>query len=142
MIRLYTCNGDIMREYNLFIIKEEFVNSSNKRELFKTLKRLYVMSNNYNYGICMYEQVCEYVNVNVLRNYLCEKYSLTYNDYFFYRGCKIKIRHSRIVIMSRCNLPNILRIFNLYNKNIFVCDFDNNDYFFLNDIKEFFLLPS
>ena len=30
-------------------------------------------------------------------------------------------------------MPEIMRILNIYNKNILVCDFENNDYFWLND---------
>ena len=35
--------------------------------------------------------------------------------------------------MSNINHPYIFKILNIYNKNIFVCDFNNRDYFFLKE---------
>ena len=44
----------------------------------------------------------------------------------------IRIKPSCVIIYSNVNFPQILKIFNIYNKNIFVCDFEQKDFFWLN----------
>ena len=51
---------------------------------------------------------------------------------FYLDNVFIELKYSRIVVRSKYNYPRIMKSFNCYNRNIFVCDFKNNDYFFLN----------
>ena len=124
-----------MREYNLFVIKNEYydIYKNQPIQLFEIFNKLNTMNNNLNYGVTFYEQLCNIISRDSLRYYLNTKYHLDNLNKFYIDGIFIELKPSRIVIKSKCNLPNIIKIFNCYNRNIFVCDFKNNDYFWLND---------
>lgn len=124
-----------MREYNLFVIKNEYLNvyQNNPFQLFEILKKLFNMNKNLNYGITFYEQLCNYITPDTLRYYLNTKYNLDNYNKFYIDKTFIELKPSRIVIKSRYNIPNIIKVFNCYNRNIFVCDFINGDYFWLNN---------
>ena len=124
-----------MREYNLFVIKNEYLNvyKNQSIQLFEILKKLYNMSTNLNYGITFYEQLCNFISVDSIRYYLNSKYDLNNLNKFYIENTFIELKPSRIIIKSKYNIPSIIKIFNCYNRNIFVCDFQNNDYFWLNN---------
>jgi len=124
-----------MREYNLFVIKGEYLNiyKNNPGQLFELLKKLYCMNKNLNYGITFYEQLCNYITIDTLRYYLNTKYNLDNYNKFYIDETYIILKPSRIVLKSKYNVPNIIKVFNCYNRNIFVCDFENGDYFWLNN---------
>lgn len=123
-----------MREYNLFVIKQEYFDIYKNKPLFlfDILKKLYSLKDNFNYGVTLYEQLCNKISVNTLKYYLNSRYNLNNDDVFFIDGALIELRYSRIILKSRDNYPKIMEVFNCYNKNIFICDFNNNDYFWLD----------
>jgi len=123
-----------MREYNLFVIKQEYINiyQNNPTGLYYILKKLYNMNKNLNYGITFYEQLCNYITVDTLRYYLNTKYDLSNHNKYYIDNSYIELKPTRIILKSKSNIPNIIKAFNCYNRNIFVCDFINNDYFWLN----------
>ena len=123
-----------MREYNLFVIKDEYFNFYNNKPeyLYEILNKLNNFSSNMNYGITLYEQLCNKIDIEILKYYLNNKYGLSNNKVFYLDNVFIELKHSRIVVRSKYNYPRIMKSFNCYNRNIFVCDFKNNDYFFLN----------
>ena len=123
-----------MREYNLFVIKDEYFNFYNNKPeyLYEILNKLNNFSSNMNYGITLYEQLCNKIDVEILKYYLNNKYGLSNDKVFYLDNVFIELKYSRIVVRSKYNYPRIMKSFNCYNRNIFVCDFKNNDYFFLN----------
>ncbi len=123
-----------MREYNLFVIKDEYFNFYNNKPeyLYEILNKLNNFSSNMNYGITLYEQLCNKIDVEILKYYLNNKYGLSNNKVFYLDNVFIELKYSRIIVRSKYNYPRIMKSFNCYNRNIFVCDFKNNDYFFLN----------
>lgn len=121
-----------MQTYNLFVIKDNYVdNYSNNQYLFYLLKRLYNLKDNFNYGINLYQELCNFINVDALRYYLNIKYNLNNINNFYIDECLTVLKPTRIIIKSNC-LPNLIKLFNCYNRNIFVCDFENNNYFWLD----------
>lgn len=141
----YNINGDIMRKYYLFIIKNDFskVYKNNAHTLYVTLDNIYKLKNrNFIYGISIYNQLCQVFDADIIDNYLSnksKKYIKKYHNKFFIndvyareKTC-IQVNHSCIVIKTNSNIPYALRIFSWYSNNIFVCDFVNNDYFWLSD---------
>lgn len=70
---------------------------------------------------------------SILSNYLNDRYNLSRKKVFYIENSIVIIKPSRIIIKSNHYMPNIIKIFNLYNRNIFVCDFKNENYFWLND---------
>lgn len=141
----YNINGDTMRKYYLFIIKKDFSNvyKNNANTLYITLDNIYKLKNkNLIYGISVYNQLCQVFDVDIIDNYLSNKsrkYIKKYHNKFFindvYAGQKtcIQVNHSCIVIKTNSNMPYALQIFSWYSNDIFVCDFVNNDYFWLDD---------
>ena len=136
-----------MRKYFLFIIRKDFysVYKDNANILFLTLDNIYKLKiPNLTYGVSIYNQLCQTFNIGVINNYLKNKnrkYIKSYYNKFFINDIYAKektcvqVNHSCIVLKTNSNMPYVLQIFKWYNQHIFVCDFENNDYFWLNDYK-------
>ena len=68
---------------------------------------------------------------NSNENYMCNNYTHTINDFYSDETTKMIINKSHIKIKSNKNNPSFF--YNIKNiKNLFVCDFNNHDYFLLN----------
>jgi len=121
--------------YYLFIIKDNFF-YHHKDLLYDILYKLKVMhKENYNYGISLYYNVCSLFDVESLKHYIKKKYNLKKinNKYYLDSYNYFEIRKSCCVINNIKYLREILCIFYIYNKNIFVCDFESGEYFWLKD---------
>ena len=132
----------IFRKYYLFKIKKDVINSYSNDELFIILKRMYYLKCNNFLGVSLFNQVCDIFDRESINSYFFNKnktYIKFFNGKFFIndyrigeRSC-VQVNNSCIVVKTNCNFPYLLKIFLLCSKNIFVCDFVNEDYFFLND---------
>ena len=122
-----------MREYNLFVIKKEYYEyyQRNPLFLFDILKKLYVMKENFNYGISLYSQLCERINTFNLKYYLNRKYHLDNERTFYIEKSFIELKPTRIILRSKYD-TKIINEFSNFSKYFFVCDFINNDYFWLD----------
>ena len=121
--------------YYLFIIKDNFL-KDNDKYLYDLLHKLKTMNKeNYNYGISLYYNICKLFDTKSLKYYVSSKYKLKQvnNKFYLDKYNYFEIRKSCVVINNDKYLREILCIFYIYNKNIFVCDFDNNKYFWLKD---------
>lgn len=121
--------------YYLFIIKDNYF-KNNSKELYKILYKLKNMSvENYNYGISLYYNICKLFDTKLLKHYLKNKYKLKQikNKFYLDKYNYFEIRKSCCTINNDTYLREILCIFYIYNKNIFVCNFDINEYFWLKD---------
>ena len=121
--------------YYLFIIKDNYYKGSDKY-LYELLYKLkYLKKEEYNYGISIYYNICNLFDIKILKNYLNKKYKLKQlnNKYYLDKNNYFGIRKSCLIINSDKYCREILCIFYIYNKNIFVCNFDKNSYFWLKD---------
>lgn len=131
-----------MRKYYIFMIKDNYYQKYQYSPylLYKALYYLYKM-NKYDLenGIYLYNKFCNIVGRNVILNYIKNKF-----DYTMYSSKIIKlnsilektyiqVNYSCIIILTNVNSPYIFKILNIYNKKLFVCDFQNKDYFFLKE---------
>lgn len=128
-----------MRKYYLFVINDYFYDSykDNPLALYKTLENLYNLKDNFNYGTSLYKQICNVIDVDTLENYITNKYSNIKSvdkHNILFKDTLIKLAHPCIIIYTSKNIPNILRSLVYYSNNIFICDFNNNDYFWLSSI--------
>lgn len=131
-----------MNKYYLFIIKDEFYKRYRNKEhiLYKALKYLYKM-NSYDLqkGIYIYHKICAKISVNLLKNYIDRKYkyykvsnkiikmdSIIEETY-------IEFKHSCIIVVTNMDFPFIFSILNIYNRQIFFCNFDKEKFGFLKD---------
>ena len=131
-----------MRKYYLFIIKLEYTKKYKNKSyvLYKILENLYNLKTyDFSYGVNIYKQICLPFAVKVLKNYINKRiHHKKINDKIIkikskFENTYLQINYSCSIIKTDVNTPQIFKIFNIYNKNIFICDFQNNDYFWLND---------
>ncbi|MFV0249924.1 MAG: hypothetical protein ACK5HP_02680 [Bacilli bacterium] len=129
-----------MRKYYLFIIKNNYFKNYQKKPniIYKNLENIYkIRKYDFPYGINLYHQLCQPFGFKILTNYINNKFDykkisekiikLESNFEVTY----IQINYSSVIIVSSENMPEIFKTLYIYNKNIFVCDFINQDYFWL-----------
>lgn len=133
--------GDSMYRYYLFIIKNDAykIYKNNPIYLYNILNTLYhLKSSDLIYGINLYKTICDIFSVKLLRNYINERfYTEKINNKIYLKNktekTNLKINYSSVIITSNKKIPEIFRIFNIYNKKIFVIDYKRKKYFWLND---------
>ena len=121
--------------YYLFIIKDNFF-KNNSEYLYNILYKLRFMhKENYSYGISLYYNVCNLFDTKSLIHYIKSKtnFKIKNNKFYLDKYNYFEVRKSCCVINNGKYLREILCIFYIYNKNIFVCNFDNDEYFWLKN---------
>ncbi len=138
-----------MKEYLVFNIKKEFAILYRNRpeELFYIFNRIYYMKEiDKNYGYNLFEQICNFYNKEELNSFIYETYKdkLMYslsedehiiNNLFLNEISVLTVKSSNIKIETNsenCTFFNDLR---KYNEYLFVCNFKEQDYFFLKKYK-------
>lgn len=136
-----------MRTYYLFKIKKTYsiLTKNNPYNLYKAIEEMYYLkSNQLDYLALFFYQLKDNFNKSLLDNNIYEKYKNKDNytkvndthliiDYFTKEKTKLIINPSYIYIKSTKNIPTFLKTINK-KENIFVCDFKNKDYFWLEEI--------
>lgn len=130
-----------MRKYYLFLIKNEYckVYRDNSYILYKMLESISnIQTYDYSYGISIFNQLCNKVSDKLLNNYIDSKIKhikinkkVIFINSLFERTY-IQINKSCIIVKTNVVLPQIFKVFNIYNRQIFICDFLNKNYFWLN----------
>ena len=135
-----------MRTFYLFDVKENILKNyrNNYEELYSLLESIhYLKTEDIILGFNIYQRIVnpmkkeeynDYIKKNNLgkENYICYYYTHTINDFYFNESTKMIINNSHIKIKTNKNVPSFF--YNIRNfKNIFVCDFNNHDYFLLED---------
>lgn len=122
-------------KYYLFVIKKDFY-KKNDKYLYSMLENLkYMKRENYNYGFSIYHNVCYFFNDSIIKNYLEKKYDMkpVNNIYTIDSDTTLKITKSYAYIKTDKHLRELLCIFYIYHKDIFVCNFDTKEYFWLKE---------
>ena len=135
-----------MRIYYLFEIKDKVLNNykNNYEELYKLLESIrYLKTEDILLGYSIFNNIVipidkdkynDYIkNENLNKDtYICYNYTHTINEFYSNESTKMIINNSHIRIKTNMNIPSFF--FDIMNlNNIFVCDFDNKDYFLLNE---------
>ena len=135
-----------MRTFYLFDVKENILKNyrNNYEELYSLLESIhYLKTEDIILGFNIYQRIVnpmkkeeynDYIKKNNLgkENYICYNYTHTINDFYFNELTKMIINNSHIKIKTNKNVPSFF--YNIRNfKNIFICDFNNHDYFLLED---------
>jgi hypothetical protein len=128
-----------MRKYYIFMIKREYydIYMKNNKILYQTLKTLSNISvDNSTYGLELYTQICDLFDTKRLKSYFDNINSRHIKNKYIVDFCNqtttFYIRKSCLVCITDNNIPSILRVLTYYYSYLFVCDFENEDYFFLN----------
>lgn len=130
-----------MRKYYLFIIQSDYYKEyqSKSQILYQTLYTLCQLKEpNFSYGISLFDSICQPFSVKLLTNYIKNKYTCTMKSekvmqvHSISEKTFVQVNHACVIVKSNVNFPDILKVFHIYNKRIFVCDFLNDDYFWLS----------
>lgn len=138
-----------MRTYYIFKVKEEFIKLYHDKpsSLYLTFKQLLnIDKKDLQYALQVFNSLCEKVGKEELNKQLYIKY---HKDMVYTRTDKehiinnlykeeisiLTIKNSHILLTTNHSYSSFFNILINYDSYFFVCDFENQDYFFLNDIK-------
>lgn len=138
-----------MRIYYVFDVKDEFVSlyKDNANTLYNILNQMYYMKReDINYGYNLFRQIVNKQDKFKLDKYIFllmhnkMKYAKKGNDHVINNLYKdevsiLKVKNTHILINSNKSYTEFFNILYDYNPNLFVCDFINQDYFFISNIK-------
>lgn len=137
-LQLYNIYGDFMYIYYIFEVKDENIKlyKEDGRILYSSLKNLYGLNQrDSDYGVSIFYQLCNSFDVERLHNYF-RKYNYKNNCYYI-NNTMISVKRPCIIIKTKYKLPSIFLILSYYNENLFICNFKNDDYFWLYDINKY-----
>ena len=142
-----------MRVFYIYNINDFFTSIYDKypyklykmlEDAYRTNKHNIVISSNY------YEQITTKFNKLFINNYLKSNNKL---DLYYYNKNNIHIissgeEYTKLMISSYClkiktnlNYPTFFKNIKNYSDNIFICDFENQDYFWLNKVTKLEKIP-
>ena len=138
-----------MRMFYIFEIKKEIkeLYRDNPNSLFKILSNIYYMhKEDANYGFNLFNQITNKIKVLDVSNqvYIDMHTNIVYtksgnehiiNDLYKDEISILKIRKSHLLLQSNKNYNRFFELLLKYNDNYFVCDFLENDFFFISDVK-------
>ena len=139
-----------MRVYYAFIVNEFFANfyDSKPSALYKIFEQIYYLNNNdVVLGFRIFEQVAVPFNKSLVNEYIYNKHcgELSYSrnenrhvikNLYFDELSKATIYNSHVKIKSNINYPTFIETLRQFEGNIFICDFVNKDYFWLDKINK------
>ena len=138
-----------MRIYFVFNIKNDVLDiyKDTPSVLYNLFYKLYYDGKeNLDYSNILFKEITNKFNKEFLdlKIYLIMHYKMRYlkrcdnhiiNDIFKNEISILKIKRSYIVINANKDYSEFFGILNKYYKNCLVCDFNNQSYFYLSDIK-------
>lgn len=138
-----------MKEYLVFNIKKEFVMLYKDRpeELFYIFNRIYYMKEiDKHYGYNLFEQICNFYDKVDINDFIYNTYKdkLMYslsedehiiNNLFKNEVSVLTVRNSNIKIETNSDNCTFFNDLKIYSNTLFVCNFKEQDYFFLKKHK-------
>lgn len=138
-----------MRIYFVFKIKEEYTDlyRDTPSTLYNILNQMYYMKRSeIGYGFNLFNQMIDRINKFELDKYLYillhtkMKYSKKGEDHILNNLYKdeisiLRVKTTHILINSNKSYTEFFALLNQFDSSLFVCDFNNHDYFFLSEIK-------
>lgn len=137
-----------MRLYYIFSIKDDIlkITKNNPERLYVLLKSIYSLDKeNSKLGYRVFQKTCNFfdkknINLHIKElnsdnySYICFRDSHIINDFYNNESTRLTVNYSHLVLKTNILYPRFLsEIRNL--KNLFICDFTNEDYFYLKDIS-------
>lgn len=136
-----------MRTFHIFNIDKSiaFLTKNDTYQLYNTFKRIKSLnSSNLSLGINLYEQVASPIKKDKYNKYLFKSYADSdfyykfKNNHTYYNKYRNEESHLRVgsaflKIESNVSNPDFFKYLKR-DHNLFVCDFDNCDYFWLDTI--------
>ena len=138
-----------VRVFYIYNINDYFTSAYDKYpyKLYKMLEDAYLVSkHNIKESISIYEQIITNYNKLFMNNYLLANNRLDISYYHkedkhlitnLNEYTKLEVNRHYLKIKTNINYPKFFNNINTYSDNIFICDYINNDYFWLNKIKNY-----
>ncbi len=137
-----------MKEYYIFNIKTEFIKlyKDQPSNLFYIFNRIYNMKKiDKMYGYNLFSQISNFFDKRDINEFIFNRYKdkIMYsfsndehiiNNLFLNEVSILKIKNSNLQIETN-NICSFLNDLKTYNSNLFVCNFKEQDYFFIKDYK-------
>lgn len=137
-----------MKVYFVFDIKKEFINlySGNERILFNMLKQIYYLDKDeVTFGYNLFSQLTNSINKNEIdrKIFLQFHQDVPYskkgqthyiNNLYKDEVSRLEIKRSYIKLECEQSFSAFFSILKNFSDSYFVCDFNSQDYFFLNKI--------
>ena len=134
-----------MNEFFIFDIKEEFYKlyKNKPSELFYIFNRIYTMKkSDKEYGYNLFCQISNFLDKKTINDHIKNKYKdkIMYsnnssehiiNNLFVNEISILTVKNPNIKIESNILKPSFLEDLRDLNLHLFVCDFKNNNYFFI-----------
>ena len=138
-----------MRTFYIFKMRKEFVSlyRDNPASLYNVLKHLYLMKRHeLSLGFNLYNQLTEKINKNKIDRDIFIKYhkemiySKNEDDHVINNLYKdevsiLKVKKAYMLINTNKNYSSFFNTIKDLGSEYFICDFINQDYFWINDIK-------
>ena len=138
-----------MRTYYAFIIKDSLMHFYSKKpySLYKILEQIYRLKNNdIVLGYRLLEQVTEPFGTRRTDKFIYKKHlnELEYSrlddghmikNLYSEEITFLKVFHSHVRIKTNNNYSSFFNSIQEYDENIFICDFENQDFFWMNKIN-------
>lgn len=139
----------LMRVFYIFKIKDEFkyLYNDSPSHLFNLLKQIYYLGgDDINYGENIFNQLTNKIDKEVLDRNLFIKlhkeipYSKRDNIHIMnnlYKNevSRLIVKNSFIKVETESSFSSFFNYLSLYDNNLFACDFNYSDFFFLDRIK-------
>ena len=140
-----------MRMYYVFNIKGDIkkLYRDKPSSLYKILENIYYMhQDDVNYGFAIFKQITNRFKKVELSNdiYIRLHKELIYskideehiiNDLYHNEVSILKIKNSHLLIESNKSYSSFFKLLSELNNSLFICDFKEKDFFFLEDIYNF-----
>ena len=135
-----------MRKFYLFNIKNEFniLNKNDGYELYRQMENIKNLDkNNFYNAIKIYETLAHTIDkrlldIEIYNNHKFSYYYTKYknvhmiNNYYKQEESKLTINKAYLLLETNMIKPAFFK--DLKNKGLFVCDFENKDYFWLDKL--------
>lgn len=137
-----------MRIFYIYNVNKNYYDMYYKHsyKLYKIIESIYYQRNYDKISSYrLYKQVVNPINKMLCNSYITKNYRLSYEYEYDYNThyirkkdehTKMVISNINIKIISDINFPSFFYDIYAYEDKIFVCDFDNNDYFWLDKVMK------
>lgn len=137
-----------MRTFYIFKINNEMaiLMKNNPYNIFRSMENIFKMSKKeFSLGLNIYEQLIIPIDQNKLNRKIImsykdnDYYQKNYNVHSIYNKykpeeTKLTVKNSYMLLESNVIKPSFLKELT-YDKNLFVCDFNNKDYFWVDELS-------
>ena len=137
-----------MRTFYIFKIKKHFaiLTKNNPYTLYKTIEDIYKLKENeLEKNKNLFNHIKDTFNKDVLNTNIYNSYKNKYtytrfkdihtiNNYYTKERSRLTVNKTYLLLRSTEEVPSFLKTLSASKQNMFVCDFENKDYFWIEDL--------